>query len=118
MIHIFLLIICILSVEIILRLNLLLSLDSIINITKRVSHIITQDKISDHWKEKIIPIYALKIMQHSLKILFILLVVLSLFLITNFIISDFMSLTLSIVGIIESIIFAFAYIFAKQLFIK
>ena len=59
MIHFILLLVCILSVEVFIRLNFLSHLDSILKLTK-VTYVIPRNNISDHWKEKVIPAYALK----------------------------------------------------------
>ncbi len=117
MIHFLLLLVCILSVEIFIRSNFLSILDSILKVTKKVSYVIPQNNISDHWKEKVIPRYALRIMKYSLHILIILLLIFSLFFIANYFFNDFFVLTLSLIGIIESMIFAFGYIFLRRLFI-
>ena len=107
MIHILLLLVCILSVEAFIRLNFLSLLDSILKVTKKVIYVISQNNISDHWKEKAVPAYALRIMKYSLQISLILLVILSLFLIAGFFFNDFLALTLSLFGILESLVFAF-----------
>ena len=118
MIHLLLLLVCILSVEVFIRLNFLLLFNSILNVTKRVIYVIPQNKISDHWKEKVIPLYALRIMKYSLQILLILLLILSLFLIADFFFNDFLAFTFSWIGIIESMVFAFGYVYLRKLFIK
>lgn len=118
MIHLLLSLVCILSVEVLIRLNFLSHLDLILKVTKRVTYIILQDKISDHWKEKAIPAYALRIMNYSLQILLILLLIISLFFIADFFFNDFLAFTLSLIGIIESMVFAFGYVYLRKLFIK
>jgi hypothetical protein len=118
MIHLLLLLVCILSVEVFIRLNFLSLLDSILKVTKKVTYIIPHNNISDHWKEKVIPLYALSIMKYSLQILLILLFMLSFFVITDFFINDFLVLTLSLIGIVESLVFAFGYVYLRKLFIK
>ncbi len=118
MIHFLLLLVCILSVEVFIRFNFLLILDSILKVTKKVTYVISQDKISDHWKEKVVPAYALRMMKYSLQILLILLLILSLFLIADFFFNDFLALTLSLIGIVESLVFAFGYVFLRKSFIK
>ncbi len=118
MIHLLLLLVCILSVEVFIRLNFLSLLDSILKVTKKVTYIIPHNNISDHWKEKVIPVYALSIMKYSLQILLILLFMLSFFVIADFFINDFLLLTLSLIGIVESLVFAFGYIYIRKLFIK
>ena len=99
MIHFFLILVCILSIEVFIRLNFLSYLDSILKVTKKVAHIIPQNNISDYWKEKVIPLYAFRIMKYSLQILLILLLILSFFLITDFLINDFLVFALPQLGL-------------------
>ncbi len=118
MTHILLLLVCVLSVEVFIRFNFLSLLDSILKVTKKVIHVISQNNISDHWKEKVVPAYALRIMKYSLQILLILLLILSFFIVVDFFFNDFFALTLSLIGIVESIVFAFGYVYVRKLFIK
>ena len=115
--HLLLSAVCILSVEVFIRLNFLSHLDSILKVTKRVTYVIPNSNISDHWKEKVIPAYALKIMKYSLQILLILLLIISLFFITDLLYNNLLTFTLSLTGIIESMVFAFGYIYLRRLFI-
>jgi ABC-type uncharacterized transport system permease subunit len=87
-------------------------------VTKKVTYVIAKNNISDHWKEKVIPAYALKMMKYSLRMLLILLLIISLFFIADFFFNDFLALTLSLIGIIESMVFAFGYAYLRRLFIK
>lgn len=118
MIHLLLSLVCILSVEVFIRLNFLSYLDLILKVTKRVTYIIPKSNISDHWKEKVIPAYALRIMKHSMQILLILLLIMSLFLIANYFFNDFLAFTFSLIGIIESMVFAFGYVLLRKSLIK
>ena len=118
MIHLLLLLVCILSVEVFIRLNFLSYLDSILKVTKRVFYVIPNNNISDHWKEKIIPAYALRIMKYSLQILVILLLIMSLFFIPNYFFNNFLAFTLSLIGITESMVFAFSYVYLRKSVIK
>jgi preprotein translocase subunit SecE len=118
MIHLLLLLVCVLSVEVFIRLNFLSLLDSILKVTRKVIYVIPQDNISDHWKEKVIPAYALRIMKYSLQILLILFLILSFFFIADFFLNDFLIFTLSLIGIIESMVFAFGYVYLRRSFIK
>ena len=118
MIHLHLSLICILSVEVFIRLNFLSYLDSILKVIKKVTFIILKSNISDHWKEKIIPAYAFRIMKYSLRILLILLLIMSLFFISNYFFNNFLAFTFSWIGIIESMVFAFGYVYLRKLFIK
>lgn len=114
MIHLLLLIICVLSVEVFIRFNFLSTLDSMLKVIKKVTHVIFQNNISDHWKERVIPAYALRIMKYSLQILLILLVILSLFLIADFFFNEFLALTQSLIGIVESLIYGFGYVYLRK----
>ena len=118
MIHLILLLVCILSVEVFIRLNFLSYLESILKVTKKVTFVIPKSNISDHWKEKVIPAYALRIMKYSLQILLILLLIISLFFIADYFFNDFLAFTFSLIGIIESMVFAFGYVYLRRLFIK
>ena len=118
MIHLILILVCFLSVEVFIRLNFLSHLDSILKVTKKVTYVIPKNNISDHWKEKVIPAYAVRIMKYSLQILLSLSLILSLFFITEFFFKNFLVFTLSLIGIIESIVFALGYVYLRRLFIK
>ena len=118
MIHLLLSLVCISSVEVFIRLNFLSHLDSILKVTKRVTYVIPNNNISDHWKEKVIPAYALRIMKYSLQILLILLLIMSLFFIADYFFNNFLAFTFSLVGIIESMVFAFGYAHLRKSFIK
>ena len=118
MIHFFLLLVCVLSVEVFIQFHFLFVLESILVVIRKVTHVIPQDNISDHWKEKVIPAYALRMMKYSLQILLILLLILSLFFVADYFFNDFLALTLSLIGILESMVFAFGYVFLRKSFIK
>ena len=118
MIHLFLILVCILSVEVLIRLNFLSYLDSILRVTKKVADVIPKNNISDHWKEKVIPVYAFSIMKYSLQILLILLLIMSLFFIADLFQNNFLTFTLSLIGIIESMVFAFGYVYLRKSLIK
>ena len=113
MIHLFLLFICILSIEVFIRLNFLSHLDSIRKVTKKVTYVIAKNNISDHWKEKVIPAYALKMMKYSLRMLLILLLIISLFFIADLFFNYWLAFTFSLIGILESMAFVFRYVYVK-----
>jgi len=87
-------------------------------VIRKVIYVIPQDNISDHWKEKVIPAYALRMMKYSLQILLILLLILALFFIVDYFFNDFLALTLSYFGIIESMVLAFGYVCLRKSLIK
>lgn len=114
MIHFVLLLLCVLSIEIFQRTKLLHLASEIILATKKVSRLIPNKKISDHWKELLVPHYALTIMNYSIRILFILISIIAMFIISDYFIGEFLTYILSLLGIIESIVFAYSYIALKK----
>tara|TARA_Y100000996_G_C22265395_1_gene537698 strand:+ start:152 stop:508 length:357 start_codon:yes stop_codon:yes gene_type:complete len=118
MIHFVLLLVCIISVEVSLRFHFFSIFNSIHEVVKKVIYVIPKENISDHWKEIVIPAYALKIMNLSLKILLIIIFILSLFIISDILLIGFISFTVSFIGIIESLFFAIGYIIFRKALIK
>jgi hypothetical protein len=113
--HLILLLICIISVEVFIRIGFLSILDSILRVTRKVTHIIPKENISDHWKEKVIPVYALRIMKLSLQVILIISCILFIIFAADLFVVDFLSLSLSFIGIIESMVFAFGYVHLRRL---
>ena len=116
--HLLMLLVCIVSVEVFIRFKFLSLLDSILKVTRKVIHVIPEDNISDHWKEKVIPAYALRIVKYSLQILLILFLILSFFFIADFFLDVFLMFALSLIGIIESMVFALGYLYLRRVFKK
>tara|TARA_B100000768_G_scaffold85837_1_gene81032 strand:- start:567 stop:830 length:264 start_codon:yes stop_codon:yes gene_type:complete len=87
-------------------------------VTKKVTYVIPKNNISDHWKEKVVPAYALRIIKYSLQILMVLSLILSFFLIGDFFLTDFFALALSLIGITESMVFVFGYVYLRKSFIR
>lgn len=116
--HFILLLGCILSIELFLRLNFLSHLNVMLVVTKKIVYIVPSKKISDHWKEKIIPIYAFKIIRASAQILFISICVALFFLANDAFFNDFLKFATSIIGIIESSLFLICYFFFRKLLLK
>ena len=92
-------------------------LDSLCKVAIKVTRVIPAGNVSDHWKERVIPEYALIIMKRSIQILIILLLIISIF-IVDYIKNDFIKFSLSLVGIIDSICFAFGYVYLRNFFAK
>jgi len=116
--HLILFSLCILSVEIIFRSHFLTILDSFFIVTKKVIAILSSENISDHWKEKAIPAYALRLIVFSLKTFLIFFCIISLFFIANYFLNDFFIFILSLSGIAESIFFTVAYIIFRKLILN
>ena len=112
--HIILLFICFLSVEIFIRSNYVLLINSTIYLSKKAISLILKKNISDHWKENIIPKYSLQMMKYSMQMLLILFLIIFIFVITDNLFSGFLAFTFSWNGIIESILFAFSYVYIRK----
>ena len=108
--HIALIICCIISVEIFIRSDIKLLFSSLIAIFEKAIKTIKSDKISDCWKEKIIPFYAISMFKHSIKSFFIIFVIIIIFFLPSFLISDFIYFSISLFGIIETIVFCLTYV--------
>ena len=109
MTHFLILLICIASVEIFVLSNFTSIFFSLLEVKRKVFHVLSHKKISDHWKERAILAYALKIMKYSFQMLLILLGILSLFFIADFFSNDFLNFSLSLIGITEAAVFALGY---------
>ena len=109
LIHIALIICCMLSVEWIIQSNFKLILVSLGIISRKVFKVLFSENISDCWKEKVIPFYATKMFNYSMKSFLILIIALGIFFLPSFLIKDFIHQSISLFGIIESIFFCVAY---------
>ena len=116
--HLILLVICLISVEIFINSNYLSLVSSLINVSKKAIYIIFNKKISDHWKENIIPKYSLKMMNYSMQMLLILFLIIFIFVIADNLFSGFLIFIFSWNGIIESILLAFSCAYIRKLIIK
>jgi len=116
--HILLLVLCLISVEVLISTKFMLIFDGIIRIIKRVIFVLISKNISDHWKEKILPIYALGIMKYSLQIFIILMLILLIFTIAGFFYNDLLLLIMSLNGAIEAAVFSIGYLYLRNSFVK
>ena len=116
--HLILFIICFLSVEIFIRSNYVTLINSTIKVSKKSISIILNKKISDHWKENIIPKYSLQMMKYSMQMLLILLLIIFIFVIADNLSNGFLDFTFSWSGIIESILLAFSYAYMRKLIFR
>tara|TARA_B100000963_G_scaffold361768_1_gene399387 strand:- start:4124 stop:4477 length:354 start_codon:yes stop_codon:yes gene_type:complete len=114
MLHVILFFACILSIEIFIRLGFKNHLSLLVEYCKKVVSIIPNKFISDHWKEQAVPLYAFGIMKCSLKILFILISIITIFILLDFATKDLLLYTFSIIGIMESILFGFSYTYIRK----
>ena len=72
-------------------------------------HVVLSDKISDNWKEKVLPLYSLNLLTSSISIMFICFVPLASFLLLCQIDNNLMGYALSIPGAIHTICIVFFY---------
>jgi len=108
--HFILLCCCCVSIELFFKKNSFDLFYAIIKISKKSLKIIKSSNISDHWKEKVIPHYALLILKLSIIMFFILLLILLIFFIPLFFIPNYNDFILSINFILESLFISFIYI--------
>ena len=108
--YLYLVIACVLSIELFLRLKFMSCVNSIGKNTNKVFRVIISSNISDHWKEKMVPVYAFILLKNSLSILgilFLIILVFSAFIVLS---SKFLALILSLTGVAMSIVISFTYL--------
>ena len=114
--HLYLFSACIFSVELFLKLNLFTKIKSLAKNGKKVFHIILTPNISDHWKENMVPIYALILFKNSIYILVVFFSISCLLIELTFLSNHFLTFLLSFSAFIESIIISCLYLRLKNLF--
>ena len=105
------------SVEIFMRSNFMQYLSIIYLTVQTAQKVIQSSRISDHWKGKVIPLYALTMLINSMKLLITLASILIVFIILTLFSGSLDYLALSMFGIIEAIIIASLYILARRHFL-
>ena len=108
--YVYLVVSCLLSIELLLRLKFMSYVNSIVRNTNKVFRVIISSNISDHWKEKMVPVYAFILLKNSLLILgilFLIILVFSAFIILS---SKFLALLLSVTGVATSIVISLTYL--------
>ncbi len=113
--HFALIICCIASVELFIRSDFKSSILSIMAFSEKALKVIKSDNISDCWKEKTIPIYAISMFKYSIKSFFILVLIFIIFLLPSFLFDSFLDFSISIYGIIESIIFCVVFLRLRKI---
>ena len=108
----------IISTELLLRSKFFLSINAIISLIKKSIKIISSAKISDQWKEKIIPNYSIRIIRSSLSMLIALVIIFFIFLLSGFFFKDFQDFILSWEGIFLSILISSGYLRLKSIIKK
>ena len=116
--HISLFLICILAIEVLLRLRFSFFIKSIIKDIEKTINIASNSNISDHWKEKFIPAYSIKIIKSSSRIILILLLIFLMFATTEFFLHNFIDFVVSYLGLVESMFFAFGYFYFRKMVLR
>lgn len=114
----YLMVACVLSVELFLRLKFMSYVNSVNRYTRKVFRVIIASKISDHWKEKMVPTYAFILLKNSLfilGILFLIILVFSAFIVLS---GSFLALLLSVAGIVASIVISLTYLKLRVTFLS
>ena len=108
--YMYLIVVCVLSIELFLLLRFMSCFKSIIKSTNKVFRVIISSNVCDHWKEKVVPVYAFNILKNSLLILGVLFLIINLVYAFVLLSSTLITLILSIKGIVISIIISFTYL--------
>lgn len=106
----------IISMEILYRAKFRFCLQNLLIHSRKSIAILSNSKVSDNWKEKLILYYSCKIMKLSLKLFFSILSCLLVFIVFDIFINDFLIFSLSLFGVFESIMVILAYIYFRNLF--
>jgi len=116
--YVYLVVACVLSIELFLRLKFMSYVNSIGRNLSKVFHVIMSSNISDHWKEKMVPTYAFILLKNSLLILGILFLIILVFSAFIALSSKFLALILSITGIVISIGISLTYLKLRVFFFE
>jgi hypothetical protein len=108
--HVTIIICCILSIEIFIRFNLNIRLYSVLRISKKVYRIIKSSKVSSHWKEKMVPYYALEIFKISFSMYLILFSIVLIYFLPYIFKISIIEYCLSYKGVIETLFISFIYL--------
>ena len=116
--YLYLVIACVLSIELFLRLKFMPYVHSIARNSNKVFRIIISSNVSDHWKEKMVPVYAFILLKNSLLLLGILLLIILVFSAFIVLSSKFLSLILSVTGVATSIVISLTYLKLRVTFFE
>ena len=116
MIYIILIITLVTSIEIFKISKFLYRVNLMIIYSKKSLKVLRSERISDHWKEKIIPTYAWRLMKLALQILMIIMFIFAIFILVDVYLDGFIEITLSLSGLFISIIFVIIYSWVRRTF--
>lgn len=113
--YFYLIITCIFTIELFLRFNFLDHFSKIKKHFSQVLHILISSNVSDHWKEKMVPFYAFKILKSSSLFLTYFIVIIIVLFAFDIISDSFFSLLISMKGVIFSFLLSFSYFKIKKI---
>lgn len=109
--HLLLFLFCIIAALVFVYTDFINFSKSVANNYKKIIQVISSNNISDHWKEKVLPFYSIKLMIQSLKIFLLIFILVLLFWLFSLFDKNFLELSFSWTGLFES--FLFIYILFK-----
>jgi len=101
---------CVVVVEFFLRIDALSFVHKMVEKFLSFAKLMSSNNISDHWKERVIPKYALIIIINALKFLGVLLLIAGVFVGLHFLFDDFLQFSISTIGIVSMLVFSVSYI--------
>ena len=116
--YILLSVICILLIEISKWVNLIESIHLVISVSNKIRRVAFSKSIGDNWKELVLPTYAFKIIQHTLRIITVFLLLIFCIVCVDNLSHEFFKFTLSLPGLVGSIIIGLAYVMVRKLLQK
>ena len=105
---------CIVAIELFVRIDALVFVHKMYEKLSNFAKLMSSKNISDHWKERVIPSYALIIIINALKFLGVLLLIMALFIGLALLFDGFFQFSISVVGIVEMLIFSPLYLKIRQ----
>ncbi len=116
--HLLIFILCILSIEFIYKFNYINLINSVLKIIRKTLIIIFNKRISDHWKEIIVPLYSLKILQKSFNIFMLISTIGLFFLLVDKFLFSFIYFLISPIGIFETLLISIIYFSFRRIILK
>lgn len=101
---------CIFSIELFVRINALVFVHKMYEKFSSFAKLMSAKHISDHWKEVVIPVYALIIIINALKFLGVLLLIVGMFTGLVLFFTGFFQFAISLSGMLEMLVFSLIYL--------
>ncbi len=108
--HLVLVIFCVVAIEFFMRIDALAFVHNMVEKFASFAKLMSSNNISDHWKEKVIPSYALIIIINACKFLAVFFLIVGLFAGLGWIFDGFFQLSISMIGMLEMLLFSLLYL--------